>query len=513
MTDYSQYQSWPAVEMPDGSTKYKVPNSGYLYDPFLSEMKKRPVLFVNNQAEYDAKQKEIKKQQDIQEKASDPLYQLAPVAGTVGGLYVANKLLNPSTPSTPTNPTPPPGATPPPAQSPGFSVPTGATPPTSATGQAALDSAMGPPKPSFENGGMAGPQPMPEGATAQPDGTVTDASGNNIGTWAEGVGGAILFYQGYKQFQDGDKIGGGLNMAAGAGYGLSAAGIGGATVAEAAPVLGGLAGLYNLGNLAANSGDLHKSDTGSATVQGTTSGASIGAGVGSIVPGVGTALGAGVGAILGGIYGLGAGLTASGKGERQQVRDKWRDNVIQNGIPLFDPKTYQGDQADGSTYDWGRDKFGFGKGEGDFDLSKPTIAKAAAYGNILAAMQGATGKGREAIATQFLGASTSNAADDLNVVKANFNHYLNKMGVKDLATAQKALDEAKPSMTDNEYQVFSSDLKELYAPAPAVNSKSTTQPAPTQTTAVQRPTPSTITASTDKMAQELAKRRDWANSR
>lgn len=91
-TDYSQYQGWEPVTMPSGAIYYKVPNSGYLYDPFMSEQKGRPVLFVNNQTEYEEKQNAINAQKKREENASNPLYQLAPVAGTVGGLYAANKL-------------------------------------------------------------------------------------------------------------------------------------------------------------------------------------------------------------------------------------------------------------------------------------------------------------------------------------------------------------------------------------------------------------------------------------
>jgi hypothetical protein len=347
---------------------------------------------------------------------------------------------------------------------------------------AASNSLAGPPAPTFGNGGVAGP--LPQGATPQPNGTVTDASGTTIGTWAEGLGGAILFYQGYNQYKDGDKIGGGLGMAAGATYGASA--LGSTMAADAAPIVGGVYGAYNLGKLAANSGDLHKSDTGGATMQGASSGAALGASIGSIVPGVGTAFGGAVGGILGGLYGLGAGLSASGKGERQQIRDKYRDNIINNNIPLFN-SDYKGDLADGTVFDFGKDKFGFGTGKGDFDLSNPTVGKAAAYGNVLAGMQGAGGKAREAIATQFLGASTANANNDLNVVKANYGHFLRKLGVNDANTAIKKLDEAKAAGTisDQEYQVFANDARELFQPAPNTP-QNRPQPAP-QGQAIPRP--------------------------
>lgn len=478
--DFSQYKNWPMVKAPNGTIYYEIPGSGRLLDPYLSQSKGRPVTFLDPRPEYEKKQAAEKQQQELidQEKFNrSPGGQLIPVVGTVGGLYAANEFAKPSLSvvkdygngtALMSDGT---------VKATASAAQTATAPAVPSLGQSAADSFTGLPSSQASQDAFnaqanaatsSQPQTLPPGSTPQPDGTVTDAAGNNIGTWAQGIGGAILFYQGYKQYQDGDKIGGGLGMAAGAAYGASAAGLGGSTVAEAAPLIGGAYGAYSLGKLAANSGDLHTSDTGSATMQGASSGAALGAGIGSVFPGVGTAFGAGVGGVIGGLYGLGAGLTASSKGERQVARDKYRENIIKNGVPLFDAN-YQGDLADGTKYDFGKDKFGFGKGNGDFNLDDPTTAKAAAYGNILGAIQGAQGKGREAIATQFLGASTANAGGDLNKVKANYAHFLNKLGISDLATAQKALDEAKANsgISDADYQVFKSDLNELFAPAPA----------------------------------------------
>lgn len=79
--DYSQYGSWQKVVAPTGQTYYKVPGTGYLYDPFLSKSKGRPVLFQDpTQAisDRDAAAKAAKE-------ASSPMAQILPVAGMAAG--------------------------------------------------------------------------------------------------------------------------------------------------------------------------------------------------------------------------------------------------------------------------------------------------------------------------------------------------------------------------------------------------------------------------------------------
>jgi len=92
--DYTQWQTWEPITRPDGTKLYKVPNSNKLYDPFLSGQRGRPVLFNNNKAEYDTQQKAISDQKKAQENASNPINQLAPLAGSIGGLYLANQVSN-----------------------------------------------------------------------------------------------------------------------------------------------------------------------------------------------------------------------------------------------------------------------------------------------------------------------------------------------------------------------------------------------------------------------------------
>lgn len=94
-TDYSQYANWKTITAPTGATYYIVPGTGYVYDPFLSSVKGRPVLFTNPSPQVEERDKakaEKDKQIKAAEKAASPLGQLMPVAGTVGGLVAAQQL-------------------------------------------------------------------------------------------------------------------------------------------------------------------------------------------------------------------------------------------------------------------------------------------------------------------------------------------------------------------------------------------------------------------------------------
>lgn len=96
-TDYSQYANWKTITAPTGATYYIVPGTGYVYDPFLSSVRGRPVLFTNptpQVEEMDRKKAKEEKAIKAAEKASSPMGQLLPVAGTVGGLYAAKKAMN-----------------------------------------------------------------------------------------------------------------------------------------------------------------------------------------------------------------------------------------------------------------------------------------------------------------------------------------------------------------------------------------------------------------------------------
>ena len=306
----------------------------------------------------------------------------------------------------------------------------------------------------------AGSTTTPTGETLAQDGSVVDQSGAVVGNWVQGALGAIQVYQGVKQYQEGQKLEGALGAGTGALNVASA--LGSQTAAQYVPYANIAMGTYGLGKMALKSGEYTKSQKGQLAAQGAMSGAQLGAGIGSFLPGVGTAIGAGIGAALGGTYGLLSGFTGSGKGMRQIVRDKWRDSMLENNVGLFD-KDYQGTLPDGSKFDWGKDKFAFGKGEGRIDLENPVVGKAAAYGNVLAALQGATDrKPREAIATQFLAAGTQNAADNMDKMKGNFQYFFNQLGMKQ-SDAQAQLDKMfkEGTLDEDKYKIFSNDLAEM----------------------------------------------------
>jgi hypothetical protein len=212
-------------------------------------------------------------------------------------------------------------------------------------------------------------------------------------------------------------------------------------------------------NLAMSQGDA--ASGGKRNIRGFGQGAASGAAMGSYFGPWGAAIGGGIG----GIAGLAGSLFGSSKGERQQTRDGWRKAVLENAIPLFD-SNYQGDLADGTQFDWGKDKFGFSTKEGDIDLSKPAVGKAAAYGNVLAALQGyGGGKKGESIATQFAAASTANLKDknDLKTVKDNYKHFLGKLGINDAETAYQALYNVAPQIGQKNWDVFVKDMDELFS--------------------------------------------------
>lgn len=107
--DYSQYANWQTITAPTGATYYVVPGTGYVYDPFLSNVKGRPVLFTNPTPQVDEKKKaqaERDSQIKAAKQAASPMGQLLPVVGSIGGLagakYVGD-LLSPSAASAAAN--------------------------------------------------------------------------------------------------------------------------------------------------------------------------------------------------------------------------------------------------------------------------------------------------------------------------------------------------------------------------------------------------------------------------
>jgi len=264
--------------------------------------------------------------------------------------------------------------------------------------------------------------------------TTTDTGGFEfgVGDALQGALGAYNVYQGVQKFKSGDKLEGALGAYTGAGQLASSMG---QSIPGAGPV-GAIYGAYQLGKLALND-DITKSQTGSATAQG----AAAGAAVGSAIPGVGTA----IGAIVGGTIGFIKGISGSGKGERQIIRDKWRKAMNESEVGLWDPETWKGTLPDGTVFDWGKDRFGFGTDEksGDINLKENAVhGQAASYGNLMSTLMGiGEGKTGESIAAQYALASladnegsTANATDDQ--VKERFRYFMQKNEF-DLPAAQQ----------------------------------------------------------------------------
>ncbi len=94
--DYSKYPTWEQVKTPSGATYYVVPGTAFVYDPFLSQQKGKPVLWQNPKPQQDERAKAEKAAKD----AASPLNQLLPVAGSTAGVVGANYLINALNPAT-----------------------------------------------------------------------------------------------------------------------------------------------------------------------------------------------------------------------------------------------------------------------------------------------------------------------------------------------------------------------------------------------------------------------------
>lgn len=95
--DYSQYANWERVVAPSGQVYYKVPDTGWLYDPFTSSQTGRPQLFQDPRPQVAERERQREQQErliDQQEYAQSPMGQLTPVVGSAAGLVGANYLVD-----------------------------------------------------------------------------------------------------------------------------------------------------------------------------------------------------------------------------------------------------------------------------------------------------------------------------------------------------------------------------------------------------------------------------------
>lgn len=320
---------------------------------------------------------------------------------------------------------------------------------------------------------------LPTGQTQQvPTESLSDANfwGNvNWGQVAQGGLALAQMYGAYQSYKSGDKVGGTINMAAGAGNLAAATGAvatgaaAGTTGAYVIPGLNILAGGYAgyqtadaLGDMAAGS---KRTQTG--VIGGATSGAAMGAGIGSFFgPGYGTAIGAGVGAVVGGIAGAVGSWTGSSKGKAQVMRDGIRGVLQENNIL---DKDFKGTLADGSTYDFGKDGSTLKWKEIDKVAEKNpnswnsvvplTDAIAAAYGFV--------GQKASDISAWYAKGAVSNAKDDPNTAIANARHFAQQQGLTYDQIKQK-LDEAfkDERINQTQYDYYLGGAKQVTAGMP-----------------------------------------------
>lgn len=277
---------------------------------------------------------------------------------------------------------------------------------------------------------------------------------------AQGGLGLLQGYQGLKQLQKGNYVGGGLNLAGGVGNVAQAAnyaGAGSQTLGSAMPFLNGALGVYNgiqTANMIGNAPSGGKRNSAGA-IGGASSGAGLGAALGSVVPGLGTGIGAAVGGGIGLLTGLAGSVFGSSKGERQQYRDQVRGVLQKNNI--LDDK-YQGTLADGSKYDFG--------GDGSkikVDYKDPTTGKVIGLANVISAAEGNFGKGGEATAELYTSGAMSNSGGDYNKAKQNVLHFAQQRGFNRdnvMQQLQKMKDEKQ--ITDAQYNANVAGANELF---------------------------------------------------
>lgn len=288
--NYSQYQSWEAVTLPNGTVLYLVPGTGYAYDPFLSAQKGRPVLWDNPKTTLEQKQIAQKQQDEAikaQQYASSPLGQIAPVAAAVTGPIAANALVDHFWPKAP-------GL----AEQATAELAKAKTAEILARSQGVAPSTAAQ---TFTNGigGIQQVIPVDTSIAGVPStfSVGADATGAAPGSFSVGADGTGQLSLGANTSLDSTLPGAGASLANSGGMlsGIAPAGSDFAamgTLGQAATGVGGILGAYNLAHNWGHEGK----------IGGTMNGMATGAAIGSFIPGipgVGTVIGGGIGALLG----------------------------------------------------------------------------------------------------------------------------------------------------------------------------------------------------------------------
>jgi len=345
---------------------------------------------------------------------------------------------------------------------------------------------IGTPKVISSQGGMSKIE-TPTGVQEVPTESLSDSgfwSNVNWGQVAQGGLALAQMYGAYKSLKSGDKVGGGINMAAGVGNLAAASGL--ASGSYVVPGLNIVAGAYGGYQTANAMGDMAAGSqrTKMGVVGGASSGAAIGAGVGSIVPGVGTAIGAGVGAIIGATAGAVGSWTGSHKGKAQFMRDQIRGVMQQNGIL---DKDFQGTLADGSKYDFGKDGSTLKWKQIDKIAADQPAAwnSAVPLADALAASYGFVGQKASDIAAWYAKGAVSNAGNDSNIAIQNMQHFAKQQGITADMIKQK-LDEALKDnrITQDKYNYYLSGAQQLTGGTPAGQQQQIQRPGKGQVTRV-----------------------------
>lgn len=348
-----------------------------------------------------------------------------------------------------------------------------ATPATQASWNAGADAASATPQVISTEGGMSTVQ-TPAGVQQVPTESLNDSgfwSNVNWGQVAQGGLALAQMYGAYQSFKKGDKVGGGINMAAGAGNLAAATGAvatgaaAGTTGAYVIPGLNLVAGAYQGYQTAEAMSDMAKGAkrTRTGVVGGATSGAAIGAAVGTLVPipGIGTAAGAAIGAVVGAIAGGIGSVTGSSKGAGQMQRDAVRGVLQKNGIV---DENWQGTLADGTKTDFGQD----GSKLNTKAMMKLSEQQPAAYetakqlGDALTASYGFVGGKASSLARMYVRGALANANNDPRIATANMQHFAKQQGIS-FDQLKKSLDEAKTDnrISDNQYNSLLKSAQQL----------------------------------------------------
>lgn len=262
--DFSQYLSWRKIVAPTGAVYYVVPDTGYVYDPFLSQQKGRPVLWENPEPAQQEKEAAKKKA----EKAASPEGQLLPIAGVVGGTVGAKYLVDALGPATALE-----KAQTQLALSQVNKINAANAAASGTTAQQAFTSAAGGSAPALSTAGSIpvdlsgayGVQTLADGSTLMSDGSITTSSamtpgaetlgtagaeaGIGVAPYIGAAGAALGAYGVYNAIQNDDSISGAMS-GAGLGAGLAAA----APLAGFGPLGWGALGLAALGGAAGGFG-------------------------------------------------------------------------------------------------------------------------------------------------------------------------------------------------------------------------------------------------------------------